>query len=44
MGLIDLDWDARIGKIEAVRLPKAGFDGLCIMLPELEDGGLEVPV
>lgn len=44
MGLIGLDWGAKIGKIEAVRLPKAGFDGLCIILPKLADGGLEILV
>lgn len=44
MGLIGLDWGARIGKVEAVRLPKGGFDGLCIILPELAEGGLEVLV
>lgn len=44
MGLIGLDWGAGIGKVEAVRIPKVGFDGLCIVLPALEDGGLEVLV
>lgn len=44
MGLIGLDWGTGIGKVEAVRLPKVDFDGLCIVLPELADGGLEVLV
>lgn len=44
MGLIGLDWGAGIGKVEAVRIPKVGFDGLCIVLPALEDEGLEVLV
>lgn len=44
MGLIGLDWGAGIGKIEAVRFPETGFDGLCIILPALADGGLEVVV
>lgn len=44
MGLIGLDWGTGIGKIEAVRIPKVGFDGLCVVLPALTDGGLEVLV
>lgn len=44
MGLIGLDWGTGMGKVEAVRHPKDGFDGLCIVLPALADGGLEVLV
>lgn len=44
MSLIGLDWGTGIGKVEAVRHPKDGFDGLCIVLPALADGGLEVLV
>lgn len=42
MRLAGLEWGSLIGKVESTRLPGAAFDGLCIVLPELEDGGLEV--
>lgn len=44
MELVGLDWGAGIGKVEAVRLPNVAFDGLCVVLPALADGGLEVAV
>lgn len=44
MRLAGLEWGSLIGKVESTRLPGAAFDGLCIVLPELEDGGLEVLV
>ncbi|MCJ1263733.1 hypothetical protein MMC22_003603 [Lobaria immixta] len=44
MGLIGLDWGTGMGKVEAFRHPKDGFDGLCIVLPALADGGLKVLV
>lgn len=42
MGLAGLDWGDAVGKVQSIRIPKTGFDGLCIVLPALEDGGLEV--
>lgn len=44
MDLVGLDWGERIGEVESVRIPKIAFDGACIVLPELKDGGLEVIV
>lgn len=44
MGLVGLDWGAGIGKVEAVRLPNFAFDGVCVVMPALADGGLEVVV
>lgn len=46
LGLYDLDWGAAIGggKIDFVRIPKVGFDGLCIVLPPMENGAVEVIV
>lgn len=49
MRLAGLEWGAPssivIGKVERTRVPAASFDGLCIVLPELEEeGGLEVLV
>lgn len=41
MGVLGLDWG--IGKVERVRIPKAEFDGLCILM-EAEGGGVEVVV
>ncbi|KAL9103503.1 MAG: hypothetical protein Q9163_001459 [Psora crenata] len=44
LGLYDLDWGNTIGggKVEFVRIPKAAFAGLCIVLPRMSDGALEV--
>ena len=43
--LRDLDWGPTVGgKAKSVRIVKSQFDGLCIMLPRLADGGLEVVV
>ena len=46
LGLYDLDWGPAIGggKIDFVRIPKAGFDGICIVLPRMENGAVEVIV
>ena len=46
LGLYDLDWGAAIGggKIEYLRVPKAAFDGLCIILPRMQNGAMEVVV
>ena len=41
----DLDWgEALGGRAVNFRIPKAQFDGLCIILPQKADGGLEVVV
>ncbi len=39
-----LDWGPTVGTVERVRVPYGTFDGLCIVLPRLEDGSLEVVV
>lgn len=48
MGIAPLDWGEGIGKVESVRIPGAGFDGLCIVLPAMggqdDAGGWEVLV
>lgn len=44
MGIMGLHWGAGLGAVEAARVPKAAFDGLCIVLPALADGGLDVLV
>ncbi|KAL9593883.1 MAG: hypothetical protein Q9219_007334 [cf. Caloplaca sp. 3 TL-2023] len=36
-GLGDLQWGT-LGQVQAVRLPKASFDGLCIVLPRCNEG------
>ena len=44
-GIYELDWGKALGgKVDAVRLPKAAFDGLAIVLPRRGDGGVEVLV
>ena len=42
MGVYEYDWGKGLGMAEAVRLPKAAFDGLAIILPRRRDGGVEV--
>ena len=43
MGIEDFEWGA-LGKVDAVRIPRAAFDGLCIILPRTADDGIEVLV
>lgn len=40
MGISGLDWG--VGKVERVRVLASAFDGILLVLPTLEDGGLEV--
>lgn len=43
MGISGLDWGPGVGKVERLRvLSTASFDGIILVLPALEDGGLEV--
>lgn len=42
--LYEADFGNGLGKPEWVRVPKASFDGLCIILPKRGDGGIEVLV
>lgn len=42
MGISGLDWGQGIGKVERLRALAIGFDGIILVLPALEDGGLEV--
>ena len=44
MGFEDLEWGSLLGKVDAVRIPQAAFDGLCIILPRTVDDGIEVLV
>ncbi|KAI9861859.1 MAG: hypothetical protein M1824_001970 [Vezdaea acicularis] len=43
LGLYQTEWGI-LGRPVAVRMPKAAFDGLAIVLPQLPDGTLEVLV
>lgn len=42
MGISALDWGQGIGKVERLRVLATAFDGIILVLPALEDGGLEV--
>lgn len=42
MGVSGLDWGRGIGKVERLRVLATAFDGIILVLPALEDGGLEV--
>ena len=45
LGLSTLDWGEAVGgQAVCVRIPKASFDGLCIILPKLQDGSFEVVI
>lgn len=42
MGISGLDWGHGIGKVERLRVLTSAFDGIILVLPALEDGGLEI--
>lgn len=42
MGISGLDWGQGIGKVERLRVLATAFDGIILVLPALEDGGLEI--
>ena len=42
MGISGLDWGPGIGKVKRLRVLATAFDGIILVLPALEDGGLEV--
>ena len=42
MGISGLDWGQGIGKVERLRVLASAFDGIILVLPALEDGGLEI--
>ncbi|KAL9128892.1 MAG: hypothetical protein Q9217_002514 [Psora testacea] len=46
LDLYDIEWGMDIGggKMDSVRIPKAAFDGFCIVLPRMSDGATEVIV
>ena len=42
MGISGLDWGEGVGKVERLRVLATAFDGIILVLPALEDGGLEI--
>lgn len=44
MGIFEMDWGERLGKIEETTPNFDGFDGLCVVLPRRRDGSIKIIV